>query len=60
MKYAARMLLGLLFVAVPLIAQETPAGQGQPEAPPKHKVIVYFPQWGLYGGYPFAGYFVKI
>lgn len=59
MKYAARILLSLLFVALPLMAQESPAGQDQPEAVPKHKVIAYYPQWGLYGGYPFPGYFVK-
>jgi hypothetical protein len=54
MKHAARILLSLLFFAVPLIAQEFPADQGRPEAPPKHKVIAYFPQWGLYGGYVFG------
>jgi chitinase len=59
MKSAARILLTLLFATVPLIAQESPVAQGRPDATPKHKVIAYYPQWGLYGGYPFPGYFVK-
>jgi chitinase len=59
MKHGARILLTLLFFSLPLMAQEFPAGQDRPEARLKHKVIAYYPQWGLYGGYPFPGYFVK-
>ncbi|MGB7436172.1 MAG: glycoside hydrolase family 18 protein [Candidatus Acidiferrum sp.] len=47
-----------LLLAFPLLGQEpaAPGEQGRAEGP---KVVGYFPQWGLYGGYVFGGYFVK-
>lgn len=59
MKRATRILFCVLFVALPLVAQESPAGKTDLQGIPTHKVIAYFPQWGLYGGYVFGGYFVK-
>lgn len=50
----ALMLLGSLS----LLAQASP-GQTDQDYPPAPKVVGYFPQWGLYGGYVFGGYFVK-
>jgi chitinase len=59
MKNAARILLCALFVVLPLRAQELPAGKDEPQKTTTKKVVAYFPQWGLYGGYVFGGYFVK-
>lgn len=50
----ALMLLGSLS----LLAQASPRQTDQ-DYPPAPKVVGYFPQWGLYGGYVFGGYFVK-
>lgn len=52
--FSALMLLGSLS----LLAQASP-GQTDQDYPPAPKVVGYFPQWGLYGGYVFGGYFVK-
>jgi chitinase len=59
MKYAMRMMACLLFIAVPLLAQASPSGKEDQGLIHPHKVVAYFPQWGLYGGYVFGGYFVK-
>jgi chitinase len=59
MKNAMRILACVLFVAVPLFAQQSPSGKQDQGPNPPHKVVAYFPQWGLYGGYVFGGYFVK-
>lgn len=59
MKYAMRIMACLLLLAVPLFAQESPSGKEDVGFNHRHKVIAYFPQWGLYGGYVFGGYFVK-
>jgi len=59
MKYAMRMMACLLFVALSLFLQGAPAGNGAQQPNQTPKVIAYFPQWGLYGGYVFGGYFVK-
>ncbi len=59
MKSVMRIMACLLFVTVPLLAQESPPGKEDQAFNHGHKVIAYFPQWGLYGGYVFGGYFVK-
>lgn len=59
MKYVTRPFACLLFVALPLLAQQSPSANVAPQPNPAHKVVGYFPQWGLYGGYVFGSYYVK-
>jgi chitinase len=58
-KHSMRILACLLFVTFPLFAQQPPSGEEGGQRKPAHKIAGYFPQWGLYGGYVFGGYFVK-
>jgi len=59
MKTAKILCALLLLAAVPMLAQESPRPPDDQERPPAPKVVGYFPQWGVYGGYVFGSYFVK-
>lgn len=61
MKPSARILLILLLAALPLSAQQSsrPDDDDRDRDAAHHKIVGYFPQWGIYGGYPFGSYFVK-
>ena len=51
MKFATRLLAFLLFVAIPVFAQQSALESEGQQLPPAHKIVGYFPQWGVYGGY---------
>ena len=48
MKFAKRLGVLLLVAAVPLFAQQEAQPEERASAP---KIVGYFPQWGVYGGY---------
>jgi chitinase len=50
MKFARRVAVVLLVAAIPMFAQQATNESEEPEQR-AHKVVGYFPQWGVYGGY---------
>jgi chitinase len=58
MSFAKRLAAMLLVAAVPLFAQVSAQDSNDREHR-QPKVVGYFPQWGVYGGYVFGSYFVK-
>ncbi len=58
MSFLKRMLTVLLVAATALLAQASAQDPGDREHR-QPKVVGYFPQWGVYGGYVFGSYFVK-
>jgi chitinase len=58
MKTARLLCVLILLSSFPLLSQAFPGQSAQPY-PAASRVVGYFPQWGLYGGYVFGGYFVK-
>jgi len=59
MKIAKLFCAFLLLAAIPICAQESARPADDRDHPPAPKVVGYFPQWGVYGGYVFGSYFVK-
>jgi chitinase len=59
MKIAKLFCAFLLLAAIPICAQEPARPADGRDHPPAQKVVGYFPQWGVYGGYVFGSYFVK-
>lgn len=51
MKATTSLLAALLFAALPLAAQEANSEKEDRDHERHHKVVGYFTQWGLYGGY---------
>jgi chitinase len=51
MKFAMSLGVILLVAAVPLFAQQSPQSDDSEQHPSAHKIVGYFPQWGVYGGY---------
>lgn len=59
MKFARRLVVVLLVAALPLFAKQITDEPEDAEHSRAHRVVGYFPQWGVYGGYVFGSYFVK-
>jgi chitinase len=59
MKTAKRLGALLLLSTFPIFTQAAPRQSKDEDKPPAPKVVGYFPQWGVYGGYVFGSYFVK-
>jgi chitinase len=51
MKFTRRLAVVLLVAAIPLFAQQATNESEDAEHHLKHKIVGYFPQWGVYGGY---------
>jgi chitinase len=51
MKFTRRLAVVLLVAAIPLLAQQATNEPEDAEHHHTHKIVGYFPQWGVYGGY---------